>query len=324
MTRQEWPELKDVLAARQRISQYISRTPLYRHIALDKFVGAEIYVKHENHQILGAFKVRGGVNLVSQMSREELGRGLSTTSSGNHGQSIAYAARLFGADAHIAVPEGANPGKVDSMRNLGAEVIHYGPHFGAANDYIQELSREKGYRYVHAVQDTNLYAGVGTYTLEIMEDLPELDTIIVPVGGGSGACSTAIVAKSIRPDVEVIGVQASSAPAVYNSWKSGDLQTSPMNSIAEGLATNSAYEPALSILMDKLDDFILVSDEEMEDAVLMHLQHTRNLVEHAGAASLAGAIKIRGNLAGKKVVLVASGGNLSMEHLVRALERYKD
>jgi len=258
------------------------------------------------------------------MSQEELDRGLSTASSGNHGQSIAYAARLFGANAHIAVPEGANPGKVDSMRNLGAEVMHYGTHFGAANDYIQELSREKGYRYVHAVQDTTLYAGVGTYTLEIMEDLPDLDTIIVPVGGGSGACSTAIVAKSIRPDVEVIGVQASSAPAVYNSWKSGKLQTSPMESIAEGLATNSAYEPALSILKDKLDDFILVSDEEMEDAVLKHLQHTRNLVEHAGAASLAGAMKIRGNLTGKKVVLVASGGNLSMEHLVRALERYKD
>ena len=146
MTKQNWPELKDVLAARQRISQYVSRTPLYRHKALDKFVGAEIYVKHENHQILGASKVRGGVNLVSQMSREELDRGLSTASSGNHGQSIAYAARLFGANAHIAVPEGANPGKVDSMRNLGAEVMHYGTHFGAANDYIQELSREKGYR----------------------------------------------------------------------------------------------------------------------------------------------------------------------------------
>ena len=205
-----------------RISPYITRTSLHKHLALDKLIGADTYVKHENHQILGAFKVRGGVNLVSQMSREELDRGLSTASSGNHGQSIAYAARLFGANAHIAVPEGANPGKVDSMRNLGAEVMHYGTHFGAANDYIQELSREKGYRYVHAVQDTTLYAGVGTYTLEIMEDLPELDTIIVPVGGGSGACSTAIVAKSIRPDVEVIGC------LLYTSPSPRDATLSPM------------------------------------------------------------------------------------------------
>ena len=320
----QWISLTDVLAAKKRISPFIVRTPLHRHLALENFLGTETYVKHENHQKLGAFKVRGGVNMVSQMSREDLERGISTASSGNHGQSIAYAAGLFGAKCYVAVPEGANPGKVQSMRNMGATVIEHGPHFGIANDYIMKLSEEKGYRYIHAVKDTVLYQGVGTYTLEILEDLPDVDAIIVPVGGGSGACSTAVVAKSINPKIEIIGVQADSAPAVYDSWNTGSLETARMDSIAEGLATNTAYEPALTMLRDLLDDFILVRDEEMEDAVLLYLEHTRNLVEHAGAASLAAGIKIKEKLLGKKVVLVASGGNLSMAHLNRALERYRD
>jgi threonine dehydratase len=318
------PTLEDVLMARKRIERHIVRTPLHRHISLDDFVGAKIFVKHENHQKLGAFKVRGGLNLLSQMSQEELKNGVSTASSGNHGQSIAYAASLYGTKAHIAVPDISNPGKVQSMKNLGAEVIHHGDHFGAANEFMEHHSKEKGYFYIHPVKNMTLYAGVGTYTLEILEDLPDVDTIIVPVGGGSGAASSAIVAKSIKPNVSVIGVQSISAPAVFQSWKSGDTLVYPMESIAEGLATNTAYEPALSILKDLLDDFILVSDEEMEDAILLHLEHSRNLIEHAGAASLAAAIKIKEQLAGQNVVLIASGGNLSMEHLYRAMERYRD
>ena len=318
------PTLEDVLAAKKRIERYIVRTPLHRHMALEPLVGSKVFVKHENHQKLVAFKIRGGINLLSQMSKQELANGVATASSGNHGQSIAYAASLFGAKAHIAVPEVANPGKVQSMKNLGAEVVHHGPHFGAANEFMEKLSKEKGYLFIHSVKNMVLYAGVGTYTLEILEDLPEVDVIIVPVGGGSGAASTAIVAKSIKPTVRVIGVQASSAPAVYESWKSGEEMVFPMQSIAEGVATNTAYEPALSILRDLLDDFVLVSDEEMEDAILLHLEHSRNLVEHAGAASLAAAIKIRSQLTSKNVALIASGGNLSMEHLCRAMERYRD
>ena len=318
------PTLTDVIAAKKRIGNYITRTPLHRHLALEKIVGTEIYVKHENHQKLGAFKVRGGVNLLAQMEPRDLKKGVSTASSGNHGQSIAYASNIFGARAFIAVPEIANPGKVESMRNLGAEVIHYGEHFGIADQYMRDLSKEKGYKYINAVEETQLYAGVGTYTLEIIEDLPDVDIIIVPVGGGSGACGTCITAKSINPKIKVIGVQSERAPAAYNSWKSGDLEQAEMASIAEGLATNKGYEPAQTILREMLDDFILVSDEEMEDAIVLYLEHTRNLVEHAGAASLAAAIKIKESLRNKKVAIIASGGNLSMEHLLRAIERYKD
>ena len=322
--KQGWPSLSDIFAARTRIQNHVIRTPLHRHISLDKFIGANVYVKHENHQKLGAFKIRGGINLLAQMDRSDLDLGVSTASSGNHGQSIAYAARLFGAKAHIAVPENANPGKVESMINLGAEVLHHGPHFGAAADYIRHLSEERGYFYIHPVEEARLYPGVGTYGLEIMEDLPDVDVIVVPVGGGSGVCGTSIAAKSIRPDVKIVGVQAEKAPAAYNSWKSGSITQSNVDTLAEGLATNSAYEPAQSIMKEMMDEFILVSDEEMEEAIVMHLQHTRNLVEHAGASTLAAALKIKDQLSGKNIVLVASGGNLSMHHLIKALDRYKD
>ena len=299
---------------------YVTRTPLHRYIGLEKLIGAsEVYVKHENHQRFGAFKMRGGINLLSQLSPEELERGVSTASSGNHGQSIAYAASVFGCSAYIAVPMDANPGKVASMRNLGAEVIHHGSFFDESREYIERMSREEGYRYIHAVNEPRLIAGVATYSLEIMEDLPDVDVIIVPVGGGSGASGACIVAKSINPDIQIIGVQAEQAPAVYLSWQRGEVIDAPMKTAAEGLATGSGYELTLGILREGLEDFLLVTEAEMNSAIVDHLEQTHNLAEHAGAASLAGALKIKDRLAGKKVVLVMSGGNLSIQHLKAAL-----
>ena len=299
---------------------YVTRTPLHRYIGLEKLIGAsEVYVKHENHQRFGAFKMRGGINLLSQLSPEELERGVSTASSGNHGQSIAYAASVFGCSAYISVPMDANPGKVASMRNLGAKVIHHGSFFDESREYIERLSREEGYRYIHAVNEPRLIAGVATYSLEIMEDLPDVDVIIVPVGGGSGASGACIVAKSINPDIQVIGVQAEQAPAVYLSWQRGEVVDAPMKTAAEGLATGSGYELSLGILREGLDDFLLVTEAEMNSAIVAHLEHTHNLAEHAGASSLSGALKIKDRLAGKKVVLVMSGGNLSIQHLKIAL-----
>ena len=168
---------------------------------------------------------------------------------------------------------------------------------------------------MHAVNDPVLVAGVGTYALEILEDLPDVDVIIVPLGGGSGASGVGIVAKSINPAIQVIAVQAERAQAGYLSWKSGKLEEAPMTSKAEGLATGMGYELPQAILKDVLDDFVLVTDDEMDRAVVTHLEKTHNLTEHAGAASLAGALKIKDRLRGKKVALVMSGGNLSIEHL---------
>ncbi len=236
------PTLQDVIAAKERIEPYIWRTPLHHYLGLDKLLDAEVWVKHENHQILGAFKVRGGINLISQMSDEEKARGVITASSGNHGQSIAYAANLFGAKCVVCVPEGANPGKVESMENLGAQVVHHGPYFDVSREHAERLAKEEGYRFVHAVNDPVLVAGVGTYALEILEDLPDVDVIIVPLGGGSGASGVGIVAKSINPEIQVIAVQAERAQAGYLSWKSGKLEEAPMSSKAEGLATGMGYE----------------------------------------------------------------------------------
>lgn len=315
--------LGDVLQAQKRIAGYVTRTPLHRYISLDKLLGAkEVYVKHENHQRLGAFKMRGGVNLISQLSPEERARGVATASSGNHGQSIAYAASVFGTKAIVCVPENANPGKVESMRNLGAEVIHHGAFFDEAKDHIQMLAKEEGYRYIDAVNEIPLIAGVGTYTLEIMEDLPDVEVIIVPIGGGSGASGTCIVAKAFNPEIQVIGVQSEQAPAGYLSWKEGEIIEAPMRSHAEGLATGSGYVMTQEILRKLLDDFVLVSDDDMDRAVILHMEHTHNLTEHAGAASLAGALKIKDRLAGKKVVLIMSGGNLSMQHLKEIMEKH--
>lgn len=313
------PTLHDVISARGRIAPYVWRTPLHHYLGLDALLDAEVWVKHENHQRLGAFKMRGGINLLSRLTDEEKRRGVITASSGNHGQSIAYAADILGVKCIVCVPEGANRGKVEAIRNLGAEVVHHGPYFDITNEYAQRLAKEEGYRYIHAVNEPLLIAGVGTYTLEILEDLPDVDYIIVPLGGGSGACGTCIVAKSVNPDIKVIAVQAESAQAAYLSWKTGDIVEAPMESAAEGLATGRGYELPQSILRDLLDDFILVSDAEMERAIVTHLEKTHNLTEHAGAASLAGALKIKDQLRGKKVALVMSGGNLSIEHLKAAL-----
>jgi len=316
------PTLQDVLKARKIISRYLLRTPLYSYASLSRLLGAEVYIKHENHQPIGAFKVRGGINLISQLSLEERNRGVITASSGNHGQSIAYASRLFGVRAIAVCPENANPDKMESIKNLGAELILHGEEFDDSRIYAEQMAQEKGYRYVHAGNEPLLIAGVGTLHLEILEDLPDVDIIITPIGGGSGAAGACIVAKAIRPTIRVIGVQAELAPAVYLSWKEGREVIRPSKTSADGLATRSPFKLPLEILRDLLDDFLLVSEAEIARAVLTLLEKTHNLAEGAGASPLAAALKVRESLAGKKVVLVMSGGNLTLTALCDLLTKY--
>ena len=305
----------DVLKARRNLRAYLRPTPLYHYPALSAMVGAETWVKHENHQPVGAFKVRGGVHLISQLDADQRRAGVIAASTGNHGQSVAYAARLFGVRAIIAVPEGANPAKVASMRNLGAEVVFHGQDFDDAREWVEAEARARGYRYIHSGNEPLLIAGVGTYTLEMLDDQPDLDVIIAPVGGGSGAAGACIVAKTVNPAIRVIGVQSEQAPAAWRSWKEGRLVEAPMATFAEGLATRTAFELPQQILRRYLDDFILVSDDEIRRAIIILLAHTRNLAEGAGAASLAAALKLRQELAGKRVGVVLSGGNLSIDRL---------
>src|SRR5215475_4558606 len=199
------PDLADVLAARQRIAPYLQPTPLYRYPTLDALTGARVWVKHENHQPVGAFKVRGGVNLVSRLGADERDRGVIAASTGNHGQSVAYAADLFGVRAVICVPEGANPVKVESMRALGAEVVLHGRDFDEAREHCERLAADHGYRYIHSANEPALIAGVATYTLEVLEEQPATEVILVPVGGGSGAAGACIVATAVNSAIEVVG-----------------------------------------------------------------------------------------------------------------------
>ena len=306
--------LTDVLAARNRIRPYLPVTPLHRYSGLDTLIGAEVYIKHENYQPVGAFKVRGGINLARQLSLEERERGLITASTGNHGQSVAYGARMVGAKARIVVPEGANPGKVAAMQGLGAEVIVHGEKFDNARLRAEELAVKQGYRYVH-VADPLLIAGVGTVTLEILEQQPDVEVIIAPVGSGGDLAGACITAHGINPDIRVIGVQAAAAPAAYHSWRTRKIVEAPNTTIAEGLATGVGFEESQQILWKELDHFVLVSEEEMMQSVVWMLQHAHSLAETAGAAPLAAAYNLRGELRGQKVALICSGGNLSLEKL---------
>jgi len=317
MTALAAPDLADVLAARGRIAPYLRPTPLYRYPALDGLAGAQVWVKHENHQPVGAFKVRGGVNLVSQLSADDRQRGVITASTGNHGQSVAYAANLFGVHAIVCMPERANPVKVESMRALGAEVVFRGQDFDDAREYCEKQAAEHGYRYVHSGNEPMLIAGVGTYALELLESQPDVEVIVVPVGGGSGAAGACTVAKAVRPSIEVIGVQAEAAPAAYRSWRARALVTAANSTFAEGLATRTAFGLPQQILWRLLDDFVLVSDDAIRAATRTMIEKTRNLVEPSGAASLAAVLADPARFAGRTVAIVCSGGNISPAQLVQ-------
>jgi threonine dehydratase len=308
------PTLHDIFAARQHVYRHLKPTPLIHYPTLSALVGTDVWVKHENVQPVGAFKVRGGLNLAAGLTDRERRGGLFTASTGNHGQSIAFAARAHGIRATIAVPEGANPGKVAAMRGLGAEVLFHGPDFDTAREWIMAVAREKGGRFVGPTEEP-LISGVGTYGLEIVEELPDVDTIIVPVGAGSGACGTSIAARTVNPAIEVIAAQSAQAPAMQLSWKDGRLVTAEMNTFAEGVATRMPFENTQRIMRRYLTDFVLVDDADIKKAIVTLLEHTHHLAEGAGAISLAAALNLRDRLTGKKVVLVMSGGNLSLDQL---------
>ena len=315
------PTYEDVLAARRRIAPHLPRTAMHNHPALDAALGFEAWVKHENHQPVGAFKVRGGVNLVAQLCARERAAGVVGASTGNHGQSIAWAARRFGVQATIVAPRGANPAKMEAMRSLGATVIEHGASFDEARLHAADLAKGSGMRSIHSGDEPDLIAGVATYADEMLDDQPELDAILVPVGGGSGAAGCCLVAGHRKPGLQVIGVQSAQAPAAYQSWKSRRAVEVPSRTWAEGLATGSPFDLPQSILRGTpgLADFVLVDDEEIRRAVLLLLEKTRNLAEGAGAAATAAAVKLAPRLKGKKVGIVLSGGNLSLQQLRQVL-----
>lgn len=314
------PTLHDVYRARQVVNRFLAPTPLLQPPALAERLGCDLFVKCENLQPIGAFKVRGGLYLLDQLLPEERARGVITASTGNHGQSIAYAARAFGATATIYVPERANPLKVAAMRRLGAEVVFAGDDFQSSFDAAREAAAAQGATFVHPANEPRLIAGVATYTLEILEAVPDLDLLIIPIGGGSGASGACLAGKTISPRLRVIGVQATGAPAVHDSWHRHELLTfDQAETFAEGIATRAAYALPMSVFWQHLDDIRLVSDAELRRAMLTFLETTGMLAEGAGAAPLAAAYAMRHELANLKVAVVLSGGNLTLDALSEAL-----
>ena len=317
------PTLRDVYRAKKTIAPHIPRTPLHYSAGLSSMLEAEVYLKHEEYLPLGAFKGRGGINLLANLSEEEKELGLITASSGNHGQSMASACKMFGVKAVIGLPEDANPNKVAAMRALGAELIFHGADFDAARLHCEQLAKEEGYRFVHPVNDPLLVAGVGTQALETIEDLPDVQVLMIPLGGGSGVSGACIVAKGIDPAIKVLAVQSEQAPAGYLSWKQGEIVESEMNTFAEGVATASGYELAQAIIKELLDDFLLVSDDEIRRAIGTLVDKAHTLAEGAGATALAGAIRYPEKVKGKKVAITVSGANITVEQLRKSLEVYQ-
>lgn len=313
------PTLADVYRARHVLERQLQPTPLAHNPLMSRELGFEAYLKLENLQPIGAFKVRGGINLCASLTEEERRQGIIGASTGNHGQSLAYGAKLCGTRCVIAMPEEANPLKVESMRALGADVQFHGQNFEEARNWAEQHAAETGMRYVHHVNAPPLIAGVATMSLEIIEALPDVDVIITPIGGGSGAIGQCLVAKSLKPSVQVIAVQTAGAPAVYNSWRERTLQQSEIHTAAEGLATGQAYYAPVRYLIERLDDMLLVGEDEMRDAVVRLARSAHVIAEESGAAATAGAVQIAERLAGKKVALVVSGGNITIDHLRRIL-----
>ena len=311
---------QDIIAARKVVARFLKQTPLIHYPELSEQLGFQAYIKHENHHPTGSFKVRGGVNFMHHLPETQRKKGVLTATRGNHGQSIAYAATQFGVKSTVVVPHGNNPEKNSAMRAFGAELIEHGADFDEALELCEKLQVERGLHYVHPCMESTLFHGVGTYSLEIFESLPNVDAILVPIGGGSGCCGAITVSKAINPNVKVIGVQAENAQAFYRSWKTGQrVETDSCDTIADGIATRAPFPMPLSIIKKGIFDIVLLSEAELQEGMRAALRWTHNLAEGAGAAPIAAAHKLTKTLAGKNVVMVMSGGNLDTETLKSVL-----
>jgi threonine dehydratase len=313
------PTLVDVRAACERVYPFIRPTPFMRHPLLTAESGLDLIVKHENHNPTGSFKIRGGLNLVGRLSPAER-RGVISASTGNHGQSMALACRREGVPCTIVTPVGNNPDKNAAMRAYGATVLEFGRDFDEARERVEQLQAEQGLRYVHSANEPLLIAGVATLALEMFEEQPDIDVVLVPIGGGSSACGCSIVRTGLGSRAEVIGVQAEGSSAFARSWRSGTRVVGDRAAtFAEGMATRVTFDLTFEILRRELDDVVTLTELELAEGVRLALRTTHNLAEGAGAAPLAAATKLRDRLAGRKVACVMSGGNIDTATLSRVL-----
>jgi len=310
------------LMARDVINKYLNKTSLIHYSELSRLIGGEAFVKHENHNPTGSFKIRGALNFFHYMSKEELEGGILVATRGNHGLAMAWAGQWFHVPCTVVVPKNNNPEINRIIESYGAELIVHGEDFYDAQSYCEELVDSAGYYYVQQGNEPEILNGLATMGLEIMEDLPDVEVIICPIGGGAGCASLVKTVRAFNSAIEIIGVEPQNAPSFYNSWKKGDIVIlNDANTVADGLAARSVFQLPYIILKDNVTDVVLLTEEEILEGIRLALFTTHNLAEAAGAVSLMAACKIKERLAGKKVVMIMSGGNLSLEVLKKAIGR---
>ncbi len=319
-----WPiHFTDVVDAKQRIAPFLTTTPARNYPVLDELVGhgLEIWVKHENHQPTGSFKIRNGLSAASALSSQAKKRGMIAASRGNHGQGVAYAGKLLDIATTIYVPEGNSPGKNRAMRKLGASLTIAGKDYDESMQLAQEYAAKEGLTLVHSTNEASVIAGAGTIALEFVEQVPDLDALVVAVGGGSQAVGSLTVARELRPKLEVFGVQAAQASAIHDGYHAKEeREKESANTFADGLATRSCYAMTFPTLCEGLKDFVTVSEGELAEAIAMYIGGASTLAEGAGAAGLAGAKKLAPRLSGKKVGVIVSGGNIDLDVLRAVLD----
>jgi threonine dehydratase len=320
-----WPiTFSDVARARERVARYLTPTPCRAYPLLDAATELSVFVKHENHQPTGSFKVRNGLSFMTGLTADERRRGVVAASTGNHGQGIAYGAALLGVSAVICVPEGNNPEKNEAMRAWGATVVEEGRDYDESVHTMERIAREEGRIVAHSTNHPRIVAGAGTMTLELVEQLgpDQIDAVVLAVGGGSQAVGALTVVRELAPNVEIYGVQAAGAAAQHDSWHARERRTTPRaDTFAEGVATRSTYDLTFAALLEGLAGFVTVTDAEIAEGVRLILSATHNVVEGAGAMGLMGAMKLRDRLRGKRVVVAFCGGNLDSRVLRRILNR---
>jgi len=315
---------QDILEANRKIRNFIIRTPTYLSVVFSRRTGAEVYLKLESFQPVGVFKIRGAINKICSLSPSELKKGLIASSSGNHGLSVAYAAKIFGAKAIVVVPENAVKEKVEAIESYGAEVVKHGKDYDEAYSKALEIQRKTKTTFIHPFNDPFVIAGQGTVGLELLEDVPDLNTIIVPIGGGGLISGLSIAAKILNPDIRIVGVQSEAAPALYRSWKAGKIvEVDSVNTIADGLATKKPLDLTFRIIKRHVDDILLVTDQEIGEAVLALLREAHVLAEPSGAASLATLLFRYHTKPEEKVAVIISGANISIDYLTALLNEQK-
>ena len=310
--------IKAAIQTRLITSKFLTPTKLEYQHELSHKLGLDLFFKYENHNLTNSFKIRGGINILYHVKQSGY-HGVVTFSTGNHGLSIATAACLFGLKAKIVVPCGSNRSKISKIKATGAELIEFGANFDEAVSLVNDIVETESFYFVHPANEPELINGVATEFLEVIEQQPDIDAVILPIGGGSELAAATTVLRSINPKIEIIAVQAEASSAAYQSWRSGQIVSDNNQTFAGGFATGTAYETTFGIYKDALTDFVLLTEDELWRSIGLIHHYTSNLVEGAGASCLMAAYKIKQKLQHKKVMIQISGANAGADELRRSL-----